>query len=423
MSKRNTKTAAKTADLMEGERRAWSGQQDGTSIDNAWDGTNESSTVRSEDQISSTILRPVSENQQTSELTLLLKFMMDKDEKDRAERDRREQERLALEDRKEHERRQAEDKKEMECARLEQARLDLEHKKTEQRDAQHQAELKEKRKATACQQLKTWENSTNPEAYLVNFEAILMESRIPEEEWMGVFRKQLSGKAVTAYQELAMEPGAPYREVKSALLEAMGATIEQARRTIWLAKINVDDGPELVLKKVVRAVNRIKTDLTSPEYAAKEIFKGFLIHHFFEKTLMMLEAHKEETTHQQIQTLQHLWKSKDLYTKRRMLPNDPSSTQKTGWRRRDSGPPKGSWHAGGQDQTTQHRKEGQRGTRWGGKREYYGKPEKSSIVCYKCQKVGHYKSECPEAKVKMSRIKSPGPEGVEGKINAEINGQ
>ena len=164
MSKRNTKTAAKTADPLEGERRAWSGQQDGISIDNAWDGTNESSTVRSDDQIASTILRPVSENHQTSELTLLLKFMMDKDEKDRAERDRREQERLALEDRKEHERRQAEDKKEMERARPEQARLDLEHKKTEQRDAQHQAELKEKRKAAACQQLKTWENSTNPEA-------------------------------------------------------------------------------------------------------------------------------------------------------------------------------------------------------------------------------------------------------------------
>ena len=110
---------------------------------------------------------------------------------------------------------------------------------------------------------------------------------------------------------------------QSALLEAMGTTIEQARRTIWLAKINVDDGPELVLKKVVRAVNRIKTDLTLPEYAAKEIFKGFLIHHFSEETLMMLEAHKEETTHQQIQTLQRLWQSKDLYAKRRMLRNDP----------------------------------------------------------------------------------------------------
>ena len=48
----------------------------------------------------------------------------------------------------------------------------------------NQADLTEKWKATACQQLKTWENSSNPEAYLVNFEAILMEAHIPEEEWM-----------------------------------------------------------------------------------------------------------------------------------------------------------------------------------------------------------------------------------------------
>ena len=157
-----------------------------------------------------------------------------------------------------------------------------------------------------------------------------------------------------------MELGAPYREVNSGLLEAMGATIEQARWTIWLAKINMDDGPELVLKKVVRAVNRITTDLTSPEHAAKEIFKGLLIHYFSEVTLMILEAHKEETTHQQIQTLQRLWKSKDLYAKRRMLRNDPSLTQQTGWRRQDSGPPKDSWHARGQDQTTQHRMESRR---------------------------------------------------------------
>ena len=239
MSKKNTKTPPKTADPLEGERRAWSGQQDSISIDKVWVQTNESSTVRSEDQIASTILRPVSENQQTSELTLFPKFMMDKDEKVRAETDRREQKRLALEDRMEHEKCQAEGKKEMERTRLKQARLYLENKKTEQRDAQHLAELNEKRKATECQHLKTWENSTYPEAYLVNFEAILVKTRTPEEEWMGILSKQLSGKVLTAYQELAMEPGEPYREVKSALLEAMSATIEQARRTIWLAKINV----------------------------------------------------------------------------------------------------------------------------------------------------------------------------------------
>ena len=187
----------------------------------------------------------------------------------------------------------------------------------------------------------------------------------------------------------------------------MGATIEQARRTIWLAKINVDDGPELVLKKVVRAVNRIKTDLTSLAYAAKEIFKGFLIlckEEDAQERPLIDSADRLETTRQ--------WTSQGQLACWRAGPDHPAQ----------EGEPSSSGSGSGGRPSGQGWS-GQRGTRWGGKQEYYGKPEKSSIVCYKCQKVGHYKSVCPEAKVKMSRIKSPGPEGKEGKINAEINGQ
>ncbi len=41
-----------------------------------------------------------------------------------------------------------------------------------------------------------------------------------------------------------MDPESPYAIVKQALLEAMGATIEEARRTIWLSKLNIDEGIE-----------------------------------------------------------------------------------------------------------------------------------------------------------------------------------
>ncbi len=53
----------------------------------------------------------------------------------------------------------------------------------------------------------------------------------------------------------------------------------------------------------------------------------------------------------------------------------------------------------------------------------HGKPDKTSVVCYNCQKTGHYKSECPDVKVKLGRMKSPGPEGMEGITKAEVNGQ
>ena len=106
-----------------------------------------------------------------------------------------------------------------------------------------------------------------------------------------------------------MDLESPYVVIKQALLEAMEVTIEEARRTIWLSKVNVDEGPELVLKKIIRAVNRLKNNLTSPEHAAKEIFLGFMVQHFSDETLMMLDNHHTETSHQQIiiQIITRLW--------------------------------------------------------------------------------------------------------------------
>ena len=136
---------------------------------------------------------------------------------------------------------------------------------------------------------------------------------------MGILRRQLSGKALTAYQELAMDPESPYAIVKQALLEAMGATIEEARRTIWLSKLNIDEGPELVLKKIVRAVNRLKNNLTSPEHAAKD-FLGFMVQHFLDETLMMLDNHHTETSHQQIQIIKRLCNSKGFLWEKKNAP-------------------------------------------------------------------------------------------------------
>ncbi len=100
-----------------------------------------------------------------------------------------------------------------------------------------------------------------------------------------------------------MDLESPYVVIKQALLEAMEVTIEEARRTIWLSKVNVDEGPELVLKKIIRAVNRLKNNLTSPEHAAKEIFLDFMVQ---DKTLMMLDNHQTETSHQKIQIVKRL---------------------------------------------------------------------------------------------------------------------
>ena len=49
------------------------------------------------------------------------------------------------------------------------------------------------------------------------------------------------------------------------------------------------------------------------------------------------------------------------------------------------------------------------------------KLDKSSVTCFNCQKLGHYRSECPESKVRLSRIHSPDPTLLEGKTAGRVN--
>ena len=53
-------------------------------------------------------------------------------------------------------------------------------------------------------QLKNWDDSTDPAAYLDNFETIVKEASIPSSDWISIVRKQLTGKALLAFQEEAM---------------------------------------------------------------------------------------------------------------------------------------------------------------------------------------------------------------------------
>ena len=52
----------------------------------------------------------------------------------------------------------------------------------------------------------------------------------------------------------------------------------------------------------------------------------------------------------------------------------------------------------------------QRGSRSCGRNKGSNKQDESNISCFNFQKIGHYRSECPEARVKLGRIRSPDPE-------------
>ena len=75
------------------------------------------------------------------------------------------------------------------------------------------------------------------EAYLANFEHVMNEAKLLKTKWTGIIQKQLTGKALLAFQELAPDAVKPYHKFKAEMLQQLGATIEQVRRTEWLASL------------------------------------------------------------------------------------------------------------------------------------------------------------------------------------------
>ena len=251
----------------------------------------------------------------------------------------------------------------------------------------------------------------------------MKEAMISQNEWVNLIRKQLTGKVLSAFLEEVIEMGTPYHVFRSTMLERMGATADKARRTIWLAKPSMEEGPEILLRRVLRAITMLKKKLATLEAAAQEIFQGFLHQHFTEETLMLLDSNRAETPQQQISTIKRLWDAKNFYARRRMWRHDPNTTpnttQHTGWTKRERGYQKDNWTVGeNQDQPPKESEplsnrggcggrpsgrvwDGQRGSRSGGHPDNVNKSDKNKVTCFNCQKVGHYRSECPEGRAKF----------------------
>ena len=123
------------------------------------------STERTESALSGAV-----SGAQIEGLSALLKYFLDKDDHERRDRAKQDADRL----------------------KFEVQRMDLDRELI----------LKKSRQLT-CQQLKNWDDQTDHEAYFANFEHVMDEAKLPKTEWTGIIRKQLTGKALLAFQEIA----------------------------------------------------------------------------------------------------------------------------------------------------------------------------------------------------------------------------
>ena len=73
----------------------------------------------------------------------------------------------------------------------------------------------------------------------------------PEDQWVPILRKRLTGKALATYREICPTAETSFSELKTDMLKRMGATVESARNVIWLLKVRPDDNLESYTKKLM----------------------------------------------------------------------------------------------------------------------------------------------------------------------------
>ena len=104
---------------------------------------------------------------QAEGMTALLIYFMAKDEREGMERERKDREHPKFE----RKRLEFEERKERDCLEFEVRQLELDR------------ELHNKKfRQAACQQLKNWDDNTDPIAYFDNFELVMREAKISQEE-------------------------------------------------------------------------------------------------------------------------------------------------------------------------------------------------------------------------------------------------
>ena len=94
----------------------------------------------------------------------------------------------------------------------------------------------DRKRSSTCQQLQNWDNKTDAEAYLKTLEAAMHEGDFEEADWLPTLRKYLTGRALAIYNEITPYSDISYAKFKAGILERLGLTPQQARRTIWLSK-------------------------------------------------------------------------------------------------------------------------------------------------------------------------------------------
>ena len=204
----------------------------------------------------------------------------------------------------------------------------------ERRASETEVREASKKKQLILQTLQKLDDLTDPEAYFVAFESSMAEGDFAEKDWLTILRKQVTGKALSVYQEL--DPAVPYKNFKSTLWERLGYTDAKARKTVWRSQLSDQQSPRNHLAPIIRGINRLAQPVNDRKGHVFEQFRGALTHYYSPEVCHSLRSKDYDSVQQMVDELEAAWESKSPVERSRMHrhPSDwTPSYKKQQWNR------------------------------------------------------------------------------------------
>ena len=271
------------------------------------------------------------------------------------------------------------------------------------------AEKEEKRRLQKrAEKMEPWRDSDLPEAYFNKFEMTMKEAGIPDKEWPSRLISLLTGKALTAFHnnvpQTAMEP---YTKLKEALLEALGFSLDQCRRTFWSFSRKAGETPQEAVRRIEAAYDRMVRKCDTEQEFRWEMVSGRYLSTYSAEVSDYVQVRQPKTTIEMANLVQQYFDAKQTWREPRPF-RRPSERGSNGGLRGDNervDRKQGEQH----EQGSGNRSSGNKGQKIQGSGGVKQEPGRNDGLggpkCFNCGKRGHKKFECPN---RVGRVTSPG---------------
>ena len=310
--------------------------------------------------------------------------------------------------------------------RMEELRLRNEElKRSEEKSIETQGRLERKEEQRRLQRraekMEPWRDCDQPEAYLVKFERVMTEVAIPGDEWANRLVPLLTGKVLAAYHAQVPPTAAKsYDELKEALLDALGLSVDHCRRKFWSFHRKYSDSPQEVLRQIETTFHGLTHRCKSVKEMEWEMVLGRFLSTYSSDVVDYVMLCKPKTTVEAANLVQNYLEGKQGWRDRRPFGSKPYDRGASGLCDEQSRADhvcrevenKGEQHAqgGSHKPGVSSQKDG---TRQGSTayRDYAWKP-----TCFTCGNKGHKQFECPKCIRRVVSPKRRGPPMVVGKV-------